>query len=329
LITNDFALIVKAHQLNLEVFELTEEYQTKTDENSDKKKIKKLEAELLELKNKIPKLQILFSNDKQILKCKTMSEKNLNDKEIEEEMLMLREEYPKIVIPPSPTLPQVSLKDALIFGGESSFEIILPTGEKRKISPNQARKYNEELNEFYPKLRTYLNEKVKVDKLRIRTFICDIKINNDGTFPAEDIDVFLSFPDFVKLVSEDDRFSYPEIPEPPEFPEHFNAFNYPKNLFRGSSSYVSPISLKNFSQPKIPSWNQKITQKKEGDTANLWIRNLKHGHTKNFERFCVIFSKPENIKSFQILYKITAANLPKQLEGKLNIVVENKKRHSK
>lgn len=317
LVTNDFTLTVKAHQLDIEVAELPEKYQIKSEENSEKKKIQQLEVELSKLKNKIPNLSLLFSNKEQIVECQMMSEKILTDEEIEEKIFEIQKKHPKINIPISPE-NYLRANAAFLFKSEIEFEIILPSGKKRNIYPSQARDYNKKLEEYYSEYKNHLIENSRVDQIRIRTFVCEINLSNDGSCPADDIDVSLLFPAFVKVVKKDNRFSYsktPDVPEIPKLSDRFQINPYFPNL-------IDRDLLRNLPITQITKSEQNIFQKDEGDEVNLWTKNLKHGHSKKFERFCVIFSDVTSIKSFQIIYKITAANLPKHIEGKLNVLVK-------
>lgn len=317
LVTADSGLILKAHQLNIAVVELPEKYQLKSEENPDKKKIQRLEAENTKLKNKIPDLSLVFSNKEQVIECQMMSEKILTNEEIEAEIFEIQKKYPTINIPSSPK-NSLAANAGILFKSEPEFEIVLSSGKKRMIYPSQAKEYNKKLEEYYSECKKHLIENSRVDEIRVRTLVCEVNLSNEGSCPADDVDAFLFFPAFVKVVRMDDRFSYNKTPDVPEIPKLSDKFQFKPHF----PSFIDRDFLRNLPSNQIAKWDPKIIQKDEGDEVNLWTKNLKHGHSNEFERFCVIFSDVATIKSFQIAYKITASNLPKHIEGKLNIKIK-------
>lgn len=147
LITNDFSLMVKAHQLNLEMFELPEESQIKSEENPDKKKIKSLEKELLELKIKIPNLKLLSKDGKEEVTAQTFKIESFAEEHFEDEIKKIKEKYPPITetFKPKRTITLINGKP---YGG-SKVEFKLPSGEVKQASLSAVEKYNKEIEEFY------------------------------------------------------------------------------------------------------------------------------------------------------------------------------------
>lgn len=96
LVTNDFTLTVKAHQLDIEVAELPEKYQIKSEVSPDKKKIAELESELAQLKVKLPKLQLISENGGKEIVAQHISNETFTIEDVENEIKLIKSKYPKI-----------------------------------------------------------------------------------------------------------------------------------------------------------------------------------------------------------------------------------------
>lgn len=321
LITNDFSLLIKAHQLNIEVIELPEIYQTKSEENPDKKKIQKLEKRIADFENRVPNLKISSLDDKSYLSCKSLGKKVMSQIEVNYELDLIKQKHP--YLHPKPTNNNFN---GLGFTFEPFSQIVdveLPNGGKRRLSPNQINHYNEELDEFYEKYSKYLLEKVDIDKVCVRTLICELKLSNIGKIPAEDIDVYLYFPKSLKIVDKK-PFSYPEPPKVPDYPLNYNMALYGSSSMINisdlrDSAYLSLAStLPNNFTNSLATRKQKIKHTDNGDILHFWLKNLKHGHSGILETFYCVFPEEAETFSCKISYKITAANISKPIEKVFN-----------
>lgn len=216
LITNDFSLLVKAHQLNLKVFELPENYQTKSEENPDKKKIVKLEKELIELKVKLPNLKLVSIDNEEKIIAQTLSVDNFSNEDFECEIKKIKEANPQITETFKPKRTVRPIINGKPYPSDK-VEFKLPSGEIKQASLRSIEKYNAELEDFYNEYEKFLNEKIRIDNLRARTIKFQIKLKNEGTSPAEGVHVILNFPEEFKITTKEDIFSYPKELIPPKF----------------------------------------------------------------------------------------------------------------
>jgi hypothetical protein len=101
------------------------------------------------------------------------------------------------------------------------FEIAIGLDSLRldDIAPEDITNYNLEIDEFYDSYAEHLQQKAKFEEVGTRTITLPIWIANDGTAPAEDIDVFMHFPDGFELIGEKDFPRAPELPRPPAKPK--------------------------------------------------------------------------------------------------------------
>lgn len=321
LITNDFSLTLKAHQLNIEVFELSEKYQIKPEENPDKKKIKKLESEVAELKSKIPKLQLISEDGKREITVKPLSNETFPQEEIENEVDLIKSKYPKII---ETYKPERQIKFTI--GGKpypsDKVEFKFPSGETMQASLSRVEKYNEELEKFYKNYEKYLNEKKRITNLISRTVKLQIKLTNLGTSPANAVRVTITFPKSFQITIDEDLFSYPTKIHPPRLIAMSDIFSQNLGVSNYDSSY--PSLLKSvLARPKLE-WEKVFIEKNDSIySAKFQNMKLSHGYTmKCPETIYVIFPENNQIKPFQVKYKITADNLPMPSEGKINILIE-------
>ena len=204
-------------------------------------------------------------------------------------------------------------------------EFKLPSGEIKQASLSSIEKYNNELEEFYKEYEKFLNEKIRINKRRARTIKLQIKLKNEGTSPAERVHVILTFPEEFIITTKEDIFSYPKELNPPEFITIHDIFSDSFSTKQFMPSYNS-LFVPRF--PKVKMFWEEVNIKIKDSiyTAGFQNPKLSHGYSLDCpEIIYVIFPQKQTAKPFQIEYKISADNLPKAIEGKLNILVNIQK----
>jgi hypothetical protein len=161
----------------------------------------------------------------------------------------------------------------------------------------------------------------RAQNLKHRTIRLAICLANDGTAPAEDIDVFMHFPDGFVLTSEDD---FPDPPQPPKPPSksktQMEKLRAPLGGGIPSVPYppaFNPSSIQPPSNVSAPS----IKRTRSYD-VNLHVRRIKHKLREPFDTLCVVFKSFESAHSFHIAYEILAADLPSKITGDLHIIIQ-------
>lgn len=322
LVTNDLSLTIKAELLNINFFELPEQYKNKTEENPEKKKIRKLETEIRELKNLSPKLELSVS------KCEKSSvEEITNDKKMKE-IDRIKIEFPKY---DAPKLPEESTKinsnlslkvsgmDIYrLFSNENKIDLLLNTGKVVSVYPSDIRFYNSEIEKFYKEYEEYLNKESDIIDLRLRTIMFQVYLTNSGTLPAWDVRVSLTFPEKFRATTNVENFSYPEEIKPPQLLNISNK-NKSSNYFNNYLFHqpIPDFKLKNkLDEVEIESIENKVS-------AKFQFIKINHGYSIESPKILYItFPKNHIIKPFQLHYKITAENIPQAIEGKLNVKID-------
>ncbi|HUW12546.1 MAG TPA: hypothetical protein VM537_22660 [Anaerolineae bacterium] len=150
----------------------------------------------------------------------------------------------------------------------------------------------------------------------------NVLLANEGGTVAEDIHVFMQFPDGFALLSERQCARPPSPPQPPSRPR-----TRAEKLEERSSgdqwvtlpSWLQPQSAASTSPPANVS-PPKIT-KKDGYVLEFHVQRLKHGFRQPLGVLCAILPSFESAYSFRLMYKIAAASVPQAIEGELHVVV--------
>lgn len=165
----------------------------------------------------------------------------------------------------------------------------------------------------------YLQDLARYEDQKNRTISIRIALFNAGTPPANDIDVFLHFPDGFTLLRKDALPRRPKPPMPPRKPlglmdmmRHVDISPEPPLLLPPSPHL--PVAPRNISAATI--------RKTNSYDVSYRVRKLKQHMNAPCDRLFACFDKVEEMKSFEIGYCVNAANVPVEINGSLNIVIE-------
>ena len=85
------------------------------------------------------------------------------------------------------------------------------------LPPEEVDRYNSQLEDFFERYKRYVEADWKFRQYRSLTVGLELLVVNEGTAPADDLDVYLHFPDGFLLFEEQ------VMPEPPhDLPRHVN-----------------------------------------------------------------------------------------------------------
>jgi hypothetical protein len=147
---------------------------------------------------------------------------------------------------------------------------------------------------------------------------------NDGTTPAEDIDINMQFPNGFRLLEGNQLPDPPDSPKPPVEPRtimekraELIKFSYPmvSSPNFGSINHSNPVEpLANVSSPTI-----KPTNSYE---VCIHVQKVKHNMQAKLDPLFVVFDSYESSNSFMINYKILADNISHEVSGSLNVIID-------
>lgn len=317
LLTKDAGLKLKARDLGFSVKSLPDSALLPDEVLPSEKRIKELETQVRELQNTRPKLNLAFLDRSTSLKLRFQRTEQLSESDIANRMTSLRNEYPKIV-ERTKTPGTNATSDNLQIALSATLGL-------SAINPELIRNYNDNLDAFFVNFEKHLKELAAFYAWEGRTATISIILINDGTCPADDIDIFMHFPDGFKLFDQDEYEKEPEAPKPPRKPRSIfeEAFaGYRVSGINPADYALYPNSLGHIRLPAIPSnvgW-PKIKRTKSYE-VNVNVRKAKHGIEEALKFLYLTFESAATIRGFMIDYEIHASNLPKHITGKLNVNV--------
>jgi len=189
------------------------------------------------------------------------------------------------------------------------------------LLPEDIEKYNTELDKFYQAYSEYLRKGIWYENLRRRTVNLSICVANDGTAPAEDVDVFLHFPDGFEIMDEQSFPGTPEPPDPPDVPKTrmqrmMESVISPPEYFSPIMAHIPDgiLASQNISTPNI--------RKTGSYEVEFNIQRIKHKLQEAADPLYILFESLEIARSFQIDYRLLAANIPKEVTGQLHVIIK-------
>jgi hypothetical protein len=146
----------------------------------------------------------------------------------------------------------------------------------------------------------------------------DIALFNNGTSPAEDIDVFLHLPDGFDVYDEDNCPIMPEEPTPPHPPRSMSDM-----LGRSSNLGLSPLYVpQKIHFPSVSNVSELSINKSNSYDVNFSVGKLKQYMSVPSDPLFIVFDSFSTASSFGIEYRINAANLHKEVTGTLHVVID-------
>jgi regulator of replication initiation timing len=306
ILTEDYGMQLRCEANNIPVIEPDNTKRLESPKSDLEKKHQQVALELSNLKNRLPDIEVLISkyqgksesDDKQPLIIEDLPQAYTTildyDAEVKKEKSRLSWQPQFIKI-------------------EDNISIVIPNGKYDY--------YCRKLDEYLLKYRKWLQCFNEAQPILAFDFDFSLFISNNGTSPAEDLDVFLTFPPIFQYLwcnnKHVGKFPYiPNKPEPPKKDE--NIFS---ELLKGSD-----VSLNYLSQmPRIHSPFEPITNLKENKNgsfiASIHIPKLKHYESKKFHGSAA-FKSIELLRSFEVNFEIIAGNLPRNKTSQLPIQVK-------
>lgn len=318
LVSSDTGPRLKARKHEIKTVTLPEKYKLQSAIDPIEKENKQLQRRIQQLENRFPKLELAFADRANQLRVTLPLPLAVLEEEIQQQMETIKRRHSKRQDIPKdePQKARSPLEDFIL----SQSPISKAIGDPTQPSPKEIERYNSALDKFYEKYERYLREYSVNVNLQRRTIRLDIYLFNYGTAPAEDIDVFLHFPDSFDLYDEDDRPQTPEAPEPPRPPRSTWSEMLETTLDTGGLSYLNrqppPLPIQsNVSAPEI--------KRSNSYDVSYEVQRLKQHMNEPCDPLYVVFDLFENTASFRIDYRINAADLPDETTGTLNVVVSH------
>jgi rRNA-processing protein FCF1 len=316
LLTKDTGLKLKARALGFSVKSLPDSALLPDEVLPSEKKIKELETQVRELQNTRPKLRLSFSGGSSSLNLSFQRAELLAESDIVNRLACLRNEFPM--------MGERAKKPSPSAGPDYLQALLGATSVLSAVSPESIQIYNSGLEVFFREYEQYLAKLAVFYARESRTAAINIILANDGSCPAEDVDIFMHFPDGFELYGEDDYEKEPEAPKPPRKPRSIleEATRFPVGGLNFADHGLYAPDLAHLRFPASPSnvSGPKIERTKSYD-VRVKVRKAKHGFEETLDRMYLTFGPGDALRGFAIEYAIHASNLPAHVTGKLDVIV--------
>lgn len=302
LLTGDVGPRIRARQFDIDVIKPPEKYFISPGETDEEKTIRKLEHENVFLKSRIPILTLEFEDGKEFYKIKKGEQSSEKEKFVNENLDNKKNELKHLVY-------EENIYD-------NPMAALLQKMNTSSLSSEQIEKYNNELDSYFEDYKEFLNKKFEFIENKKLSHNITIYLSNNGSIPAENVDIHIHFPDGFDLIELED---YPKPPKEPKPPYK------PKSRFDFEGLGLSP----NFPNlyPSFPSnsrieINKPTIRKTNSYVVDFQINYLKHHYKAKLDTLVMIYESFENQQNFKIEYILSAANMPDIIRGNLNLIYE-------
>lgn len=190
-------------------------------------------------------------------------------------------------------------------------------------SDTEITRYENSVTIYLNNMRDYYKSEWDYKDRQSRTFEINLILKNDGSAPANDIDIFLHFPDGFVMCRKDELTHSPKCPEKPEKPRRLadEMFSYIASEITIPNNFLRPHNYANYSQTINKSINTSPSIKRTNSyEVKFKIDKLKHKMNIKLDPLYIYFDNYESINSFSFDYRILAGNNPDDFKAKLNII---------
>lgn len=300
LVTEDTGARIKARSLGITTFELPEEFRLQSEPDPLLEENRKLRERLIKLSAAMPSLVVQFSDGENFRKF-TYSKTSEESEEVRADRIA---------------------KEVAIGKEKHQWQPPLQIASFLSPSKGEIERYRQDLKEFLKKYEQYLNHLADWQFYQTRIFPFKVELMNDGTFPADDIDILLHFPDGFLLREEDDLRPEPSSPTKPVHPR--SRMELMQGLGRSFDYLQRPFNIPDFTRisREPPNVSGPRIRRTKSFEVEFHVRRLKHGFSVELETLFLDFSESTEVKSFNIQYTINAANMPENVEGELHVIFE-------
>jgi len=278
--TADFGMELKAEHRQIRVVAVPDELRLPQDEDPEVLQLRKERDDLQRRERSAPRLQVRLGNDQDHVDVDVTPVSAVSDVGIEEILTAER--------------AALTAVDGLVISrAESGQEV---EAEAWHIDPQAIEKHLLDL-------RAHLRAQSLREQARSRTFELSFVLQNEGTAPATNIDVYFHLPDWVQLRSEAE---FPAVPERPEFHSGAVAMLMALNR-RLDEANRFPIGIQ---LPKLDGFF---------DEERRWrLIKLRHGGEDEVNLF-VQLDPAHELAGFSIGFEVRADEIPDPVVGRLHI----------
>jgi hypothetical protein len=319
LVTSDLGLtlVAKAGRQGIDTVRMPEILQLAEEPDPFEKEIKQLKQQILEMSSRIPKLTLTYQDGNQYVRFKFHKPIILEQQEIDQKINEFTQKFQKREQIEKDAFTQLSTNKP------ETIARIAPRALMDIIPKEEIDRYINDAENYIRSYMNYMTRCTEYENLKNRTIRVDILLANDGTSPAEDVDINMHFPDGFQILEVD---KFPNPPRPPELPSEpmttFEKYSKFPNFIYPMIERPIPSSVNHsFQSESIPNVSGLSIKRTNSYDVHTHVQRAKHNLDVNLDPLFVVFDSFDTAKSFSVEYQIIAANIPNEVVGKLHVIV--------
>lgn len=297
-VSYDNPILIKAKAHGLHVFKMQDEFLLKEELSEDEKELERCKKEIAAYKNRMSKPVLLLNKEKTCLKIKRSPMLDV-EKELAKHMQIIRSQHPYKELP---SITKDTTPFSSVFEGCSI------------IDTDGVKNYNTYLDSYYDREEKYYRTLLEKRMFDERMFELSFSLGNEGTDETGNINVFVKFPNGIKLYNNESNMKVDV--DKPQLPPPYRPFYDPRlnealrNLSPASNSRVGYINM----------WNldADISKKDFAYKAS----HVNHHVVHNLCDGGVLYIDKEICGNFKIEYHIIDSKHIDSINGVINVVIE-------
>ncbi len=306
--SEDMGMALRCEAHSITIIEPDSDKRLSNPESEQQKKHQLAVTELAELKNRVPVVELIVTGTHVTNPVKELTAFEVTGDWEEHDVATELKRYVA-----ENNLEPMQKKE--IAGGDG----LIPT---LPANNDAVERYNDKLSEHIKEYSEWLQHRALLEKVHAHVFKFQIWLKNTGKAPADDLDLVIDVPSIiVSLFPEDcddaDQLSIFDPPVPPKRPTQFF----------GDFGRIAVDRILNpeLTMPNMDRmFNRQATVEKGEDGQSFRIRystnRLKHHEVEDCGTIIAVIS-PDSIRPFEMSYRMTAANLPTPVQGKIPMIV--------
>ncbi|MBZ0277307.1 MAG: hypothetical protein K8I60_14260 [Anaerolineae bacterium] len=315
-VSGDYGFRLRAKALKVVCVEPNDHLKQLGDEpDPQQKEIADLKQQVIRLQNAMPKLSLHFRQGNELVDCLNLSI-NFDPIELTDEEIDAQIKERRIALGYDGHVEQSREEEHTQGIDISCFLNMTSALGIEYPSKQEVEQYHLKVDDYLEKYREYLPRLMKYKTYRAITSEIILVLENSGSAPADDIDMYLHFPNGFTLREE--LLSISDEPSQPPKPK-------PRSLLHDMiSPYIGTSIPSIFPEPPgyigPPESNGPVIRKSNSYDVNNDLDRLKQHHVWDWPSLYATFHRPTKLPiAFNVEYEITAANIPDVVKGKLII----------
>lgn len=318
IVSGDRGMKARAKSIGVEVFRPSEKYELPPLEDNVTKQNRHLKNKLEEIENSRPKLNLTLADykDNQVFSLEKFQ--SIERHEVEMALKEIKFKYPKKIF------EQAKFKNFSLNEDESIQRVkstLINVADAFGPTNEQWNKFNQDLEKYYLEYEDFVLKKSKYEEVMSRTLCLEIWVENTGSSPATDIDIWSYFPDGFKMFEEDELPKPPEEPRPPTKPMGIAGMEAIINSSRFDNLVYRHPSLPEIDMTPV-NVHTPIIRETNSYEVDQRVEKLKHSQNLSLGLFYIQFPSYESADSFDIKYSVHASELIEPSNGILKVIVK-------